>query len=104
MKRWHEDAPRTAREWKKHYQRQVWVNRFRNDEVSRDPYQFDRVQDMQKGRFRKKRAFDCGNPRCGICHSDKYPKRKETRQELLIEFRFREELKGLRSKDHDRGQ
>lgn len=45
--------------------------------------------------------FGASNTRCGICYSDKYPKRTRTRQELLVEFRFREELKDLRSNDHD---
>jgi len=100
MKRWHEDAPRTALEWKKHYLRQVWMNSFGSGEVGRDPYQLDRVQDMQKGRFRKKHAFDCGQARCGGCHSDKYPKREKTRQELSVDLRFREEFDDLRSQDH----
>jgi len=25
----------------------------------------------QPGRFRKRSPFDCGNPRCGLCHGDK---------------------------------
>jgi len=47
-----------------------------------------------KGRFRKKRAFDCGNPGCLLCHGDKYPKREKTRQELLAGLKLREEIKG----------
>jgi hypothetical protein len=31
--------------------------------------------------FRKRHPQDCGNPRCGLCHSDKYPRREPTRQE-----------------------
>lgn len=98
MKRWHEEAPRTAQEWKKHYLRQVWINSFfRSDRVGRDPYQLDRVQDMQKGRFRKKHAFDCGQARCCGCHSDKYPKREKTRQEMFADLKLREEFDDLRS-------
>lgn len=74
------------------------MNRFRN---GRGVEELNRVQDMQRDRFRKKHAFDCGNTRCCICHSDKHPKRKETRQELSVEFRFREEFDDLRSNDHD---
>jgi len=101
MKRWHKDASRTAREWKKYYLRQVWMNRLGIDEVGKGQYRLNRVQGMQRGRFRKKHAFDCGNSRCCICHSDKYPKREKTRQELFADFRFREEFDDLRSQDDD---
>jgi hypothetical protein len=34
------------------------------------------------GHFRKTlRCMGCGRSRCQLCHSDKYPKRKPTRQE-----------------------
>lgn len=33
--------------------------------------------------YRKHKALDCGNPRCHLCHSDKFPKREPTRQEVL---------------------
>jgi hypothetical protein len=36
----------------------------------------------QLGRYRKKKALACRNPRCMICHSDKFPKREPTRQEI----------------------
>jgi hypothetical protein len=47
----------------------------------------------QKGRFRKKHAFDCGNTRCGGCHPDKYPRRKKTRQEKRADLFFTEQLR-----------
>jgi hypothetical protein len=97
MKRWHEEATRTAREWKKHYLRQVWMKSFVSGEVGRDPDHLGGIRDTQKGRFRKKHAFDCGNARCHICHSDKYPKREQTKQELLVEIKLREELHVLRT-------
>lgn len=44
------------------------------------------------GHYRKRHALDCGNAQCGICHSDKFPKREQTRQEDLADLRFREQL------------
>jgi hypothetical protein len=92
MKRWHEDAARTLRQWRKHYLDHVESNVNFAREVGRDPYEIDCVCDVQKGRFRKKRAFDCGHTRCQLCHADKYPRRHKTRQELLAKLKFREGL------------
>lgn len=97
MKRWHEEASQTAREWKKYFLHQIWMNSLGSDRTGKDPDQLDDVRGMQKGRFRKRHAFDCGNTRCRICHSDKCPKREKTRQELFVDLRFREELEILRS-------
>jgi hypothetical protein len=96
MKRWHEDFPRTLREWKKHYRSHVEDNLNWNGvrQVGRYPYEVDCLCDGQKGRFRKRRAFGCGNTRCHICHGNKYPKRKKTRQELHAGLKFREGLEG----------
>jgi hypothetical protein len=47
---------------------------------------------VQKGRFRKRHAFDCGVTRCWTCHGDKYPRREKTSQELLAELKLREWL------------
>jgi hypothetical protein len=94
MRRWHEDYPRTLREWKKHYLDHVESNVYFGREVGRAPYEIDCVCDAQRGRFRKRRAFGCGNTRCQICHGDKYPRREKTRQELLADLKFREGLDG----------
>jgi hypothetical protein len=90
MRRWHEDYPRTLREWKKHYLDHVESNINFGWEAGRDPYEIDCDCDVQRGRFRKKRAFGCGKARCLLCHADKYPRRERTRQELLAELKFRE--------------
>lgn len=37
-----------------------------------------------------------GRARCGICHSDKFPKRETTRKEDLSERSFLEQLKDLK--------
>ena len=93
MKRWHEDYPRTLREWKKHHLNHVEKNVYFGREVGRTPFEIDCVWDAQKGRFRKRRAFGCGNTRCQLCHCDKYPRRVKTRQESLAELKFREGIK-----------
>lgn len=49
----------------------------------------------QGGRFRKKKPFDCGNPRCGICHSHKRFGHTETRQEYFADLKFKEQLDEL---------
>jgi hypothetical protein len=90
MRRWHNDYPRTLREWKKHYLDHVASNVDSGGDVGRDPFAIDCVCDAQKGRFRKKRAFDCGGSRCHICHADKYPIRKKSRRELIAELELRE--------------
>lgn len=95
MKRWHEDYPRTFREWKKHYLQHVESNLTWCRVPGKSPYEVDCVCDQQKGRFRKKDAWDCGHTRCYICHSDKYPVRDKTRQELLSELKFKEGLRDV---------
>lgn len=42
----------------------------------------------QKGRFRKKKSMDCGNPKCQMCHSNKFPKRLKTRKEIKSEIDY----------------
>lgn len=95
MKRWHEDYSRTYREWNKHFISHVKRNIESNRVPGKDPYQVDCVCDQQKGRFRKTDAWDCGNTKCFICHSEKYPKRKDTRQELFSKLKFNEQKDDL---------
>jgi hypothetical protein len=106
VRRWHEDYSRTLREWKKHYLDHVWSNVYFPREIGKDPYEIDCVCDAQKGRFRKKHAFDCGKTRCLLCHGDKYPKREKKRQELVAELKFREWLEegGWRGTAPDSGR
>ena len=42
------------------------------------------------GYYRKQDAYDCGNPRCGICHSEKRFGHTLTRQELAAGLRLHE--------------
>jgi hypothetical protein len=94
MKRWHEEQEVALREWKKHRRMHVESNQYRN-RVGISAYAVECECDEQVGRFRKTDAYDCGNPRCGICHGDKYPKRFKHTQEIKSEFFFREQLREL---------
>lgn len=50
----------------------------------------------QAGRFKKKDIYDCGKPRCSICHGGiKYPKRIKTRMEVLFLRSFKEQMQDL---------
>ena len=83
MKRWHEDEQIARREWKKHRRMHVEDNKDRSGyRIGVSPYIVDCECDEQVGRFHKKDAWDCGNPHCGVCHSDKYPKRSKHEQEI----------------------
>lgn len=99
MKRWHEESPRTYREWRKHYLSHVDSN-IRRARISQDPYNVDCVCDQQKGRFRKKKAFDCGITQCFICHAIKFPKREVTYQELCADLRLKEGIEEIGSAGH----
>lgn len=88
MKRWHEDFTRTNREWKeKNINCMMWIHDLNNSEI------LSSAKFTQKGRYRKKDAWDCGNPQCGVCHSDKFPKRKKNRKEKLSDIKFLEDKK-----------
>lgn len=96
MRRWHQDSNVARREWRKHHKSHVESNKdnsFRR--IGKDPYEVDCICDEQIGRFRKKDAFDCGNVRCGICHSDKYPKRTKHEHEIISDLNFKEQMKEL---------
>ena len=94
MKRWHEEYSRTYREWKKHWLFHVESNMWSAGKTG-SPYDVDCVCDEQKGRFRKQKAFDCGQPQCCMCHGDKYPKRYVTYQEWASQLKLEEGLKEL---------
>jgi hypothetical protein len=100
MKRWQEDYRITVREWKKHWREHVENNQRRSVGYGlmdrrpfSDPFAVDCRCDEQKGRFRKKDAWDCGKARCLMCHSDKAPQRIPTEQEMRAEVSFREQLR-----------
>jgi hypothetical protein len=95
MKRWHEEYPRTFREWRKHYLFHVESNINWNRALGADPYEVDCVCDRQKGLFRKRRALSCGRARCQLCHGHKYPKRQTTHGEVLSEVKLKEGIDEL---------
>lgn len=47
-------------------------------------------KDRAIGYFRNKHPLDCGHPKCHTCHSNKFPKREETRQELKSKLKLKE--------------
>lgn len=95
MKRWHEEFPRTYREWKKHHRNHIYSEIDRGGKLNKDPFQVECVCDEQKGRFRKIDAWDCGNTQCYICHSDKFPKRDLTYREWESILRLKEGIDEL---------
>src|SRR6266851_1103789 len=102
MKRRYEDRKMTRREWKEHRLIHIWFNTIRGvgrglgqRQPGSDPQDIDCACDKQVGRFRKVGAYDCGKPGCGICHSDKFPRRSWTRQEVRAELRLQEQLREI---------
>jgi hypothetical protein len=82
MRRYHEEAPRTVREHRKHLRSHGWPK----GEVSCPC-------DKQAGRFRKTDAFDCGKTLCRVCHHEKWRRNgghELTRQEVLAELKQKE--------------
>jgi hypothetical protein len=85
MKRAHDEANRTKREHVRHLRMS-------------HGWPMKKVTcpcDIQAGRFRKMDAFDCGRPKCRICHWDKFlhnGKHVPTRKEKLAELTTREQL------------
>jgi hypothetical protein len=96
MKRWHDDYPITRREWRKHRRAHVESNKDAGARrVGLDPRDVDCPCDDQPGRFRKRHAFDCGKPRCRVCHFNKYPKREKHEHEVRSDLAFQEQLREL---------
>lgn len=98
MKRLHEERLRTYREWKKHYNWHLEWSAQR-DTVSPENIDIKCPCDNQKGRFRKKKCFDCGKTRCFGCHSDKYPKRARTYREKCSFMKLKEGIEQLEKSD-----
>jgi hypothetical protein len=101
MKRWHEDYRVTYREWRRHRNFHVELNRFWNPKAGRSIFEIDCACDTQVGRFRKRHAHECGIPRCLVCHGHKYPRREPTRQEVRADVTFREQLAEAGSLVHE---
>ena len=96
MKRWHEEVHITQRNWLNHRRMHVQSNIDNNSRnIGGDPFEVDCECDEQMGRFRKMDAYDCGHTQCYGCHSDKFPKRYRTYQELVSELAMKEQLEDL---------
>lgn len=96
MKRWHEEINVANRNWRNHRRMHVESNKDHSrNRIGIDPYEVDCTCDDQVGRFRKRDAYDCGKPHCFSCHSEKYPKRSLTEQELRSDRDFEEQVKEL---------
>jgi len=69
--------PRT-RAWRRHHRARIIANRVKlRDDAFYTP-----------GHFAKRKPFDCGNPRCGVCHSGKYGYRTAERLRAEREWRI----------------
>lgn len=79
MRRWHEDQSVAHRQWRVH------SHFVHSGQPTGCPC------DEQPGRFRKRRALDCGRARCQLCHFDKIHGIKH-RQEIRADLRFLEQL------------
>jgi hypothetical protein len=94
MKRWHEDYKISLREMKKHRRMHVESNLGRPNRVGKSAYEVDCVCDEQVGRFRKKDAYDCGNTRCYICHSEKIMNIAK-HKDVVSDLSFKEQVREL---------
>lgn len=91
MRRWHEDYKISFREWKKYYNREI---KYQHEWGIQFGYELGHIKEI--GRFRKKDAYDCGIPRCKICHYEKfYQKRSSTYQEWCSDLKMKEGLAEL---------
>lgn len=97
MKRWHEDFNISFREWRQHHRFHVEMNTGNVSKrigIGISPYKVDCICDTQIGRFRKKDAWDCGKPRCYMCHGQKLLKHKK-HCEKKSDLNFKEQLNDL---------
>lgn len=81
MRRWHAETRLMFRRWK------IEMGKHGYDwrDPPTDPDACHCAQGI--GSMRKKRPYDCGNVRCGICHYSKYgtPKDRYNRRRRAIE-------------------
>lgn len=96
MRRWHLDKKIALREWRKHRRKHVDQNKrsiVARVGIGMSPDVVECRCDDQVGRFRKIDAFDCGRPRCGLCHYDKYYARESAnRRQAAADLSFWEQM------------
>ncbi len=85
MKRHQVDKTIAKRNWKERLN--YLKNHFSDQEIAKE---FE--QECEINRFRKKDAYDCGNPGCFACHSDKLGKGKDLKTQKS-NISFKEQLK-----------
>ncbi|HLW64197.1 MAG TPA: hypothetical protein VKS79_02685 [Gemmataceae bacterium] len=83
MKRWHREVHIARRNHREHLRGYGWPKR-----------QVHCTSELQKGRFRKKDAHDCGKARCLLCHFHKVFDLPQIKDKMK-EFSFREQLRDL---------
>jgi len=88
MRRYHTELHITLRHWRDH------LRFHQNSNIARgiSPAGVACDCERQPGRFRKRDAYDCGLPRCGVCHPHKQLGHQPTRQERLSQQRMIEQL------------
>ena len=85
MKRWHQERSLLLRRWavEKDKHRPNW-GRFKKSELDGDECHCLRGP----GFLRKRKPYDCGTPRCPLCHFEKFyvSKARATKRREAIEF------------------
>ncbi len=85
MRRWHSEVALMHRRWRMEMEKHDYDWRC-------PPTDKDACHCASGiGSVRKKKPFDCGNPRCGICHGEKFfePKRRANIKRAAIEYDLR---------------
>lgn len=78
MRRWHSEVS--------HMQRQMRLEREKHG-VQPDERDGNICHCLLGiGFVRKRKPYDCGNPRCGLCHSEKWDRRRQNERERAIRF------------------
>jgi len=78
MRRWHTEVPLMLERWhvEKEHHRSPTTGLIESDcHCLRGA-----------GYFRKRRPFDCGRPRCNVCHWGKWYRRRQSEQSAAIAY------------------
>lgn len=105
MRRWHAERDLMLRRWKNEIAQHGGYEGYRiylgNSylEVPLPPVVCDDSCHCFAGPgfFRKRKPFDCGNPRCGMCHSEKFwaPKARANKKRAAIQYELDADSVGL---------
>ena len=88
MRRWHAERALMLHRWKMEMRKHGYDWRNPPD-PKRDKWACHCASGI--GSMRKMRPFDCGNPRCGLCHFEKFwvPKARATKKRAAIAYELR---------------